>query len=96
MTRKSIELAALAVPDAQPLTDGDFERMKQSPQVEVLRRALALTQEAFAERYHIPVGTLRDWEQGRTESDQPARAYLTLMARDPQYVNRILNSKGRP
>jgi putative transcriptional regulator len=27
-----------------------------------LRRALAVTQEEFAVRYHIPLGTLRDWE----------------------------------
>jgi putative transcriptional regulator len=32
-----------------------------------------LTQEEFAARYHIPLGILRDWEQGRTEPDQPAR-----------------------
>jgi len=43
-----------------------------------LRRALALTQEEFAARSKIPLGTLRDWEQGRSEPDQPAKAYLTL------------------
>ena len=37
------------------------------------------------------IGTLRDWEQGRTEPDQPAKAYLTLIARDPEHVNRMLN-----
>jgi putative transcriptional regulator len=42
-----------------------------------LRRALALNQEQFAARYHMPLGTLRDWEQGRSEPGQPARAYLT-------------------
>ena len=96
MTPESIERAALADPDAQPLTDADFQRMKRTPRVKVLRRALALTQEEFAERYHIPLGTLRDWEQGRTEPDQPTRAYLTLIARDPAYVNRVLNSKWQP
>ena len=58
------------------------------------RRALDLTQEEFATRYHIPLGTLRDWEQGRTEPDQPARAYLTLSASDPDRVNRLLNPKA--
>jgi putative transcriptional regulator len=42
--------------------------------VKTLRRALGFTQEEFALRYQIPIGTLRDWEQGRTEPDQPARA----------------------
>ena len=39
--------------------------MKQTPRVKIIRRSLDLTQEEFAERYHIPIGTLRDWEQGR-------------------------------
>ena len=56
-----------------------------------IRRALELTQEEFAARCHIPLGTLRDWEQGRAEPDQPTRAYLTLIARDPDHVNRTLN-----
>jgi transcriptional regulator with XRE-family HTH domain len=44
---------------------------------------LGLTQQEFADRYRIPIGTLRDWEQGRTEPDQAARAYLNVIARDP-------------
>jgi hypothetical protein len=35
---------------------------------------------------------LRDWEQGRTEPDQPARAYLTVIARDPEGVLRALQA----
>jgi putative transcriptional regulator len=37
---------------------------------------LGLSQEKFATRFEIPIGTLRDWEQGRSEPDKPARAYL--------------------
>jgi putative transcriptional regulator len=37
--------------------------MKRTPQVKLIRRALGLTQEEFAGRFHIPLGTLRDWEQ---------------------------------
>ena len=91
MTPDAIERAALADRDAQPLSPRDLKRMKQTPRVKMIRRALELTQEEFAARYRIPLGTLRDWEQGRTEPDQPARAYLTLIARDPDRVNRTLN-----
>ena len=91
MTPDAIEKAARADRDAQPLTEADLKRMKRTPQAKIIRRALELTQEEFAVRYHIPLGTLRDWEQGRAEPDQPARAYLTLIARDPDHVNRILN-----
>jgi len=59
--------------------------------VKTLRRALALTPEEFAARFRIPLGTLRDWEQGRSEPDQPAKAYLTVIARDPQAVERALH-----
>ena len=91
MSSKAIEQAARADPYARPLTLADFKRMKPTPRAKIIRRALHLTQEEFAERYHIPLGTLRDWEQGRAEPDQPTRAYLTLIARDPEHVNRVLN-----
>ena len=45
-----------------------------------------VTREGFASRYQIPVGTLRDWEQGHAEPDAPARAYLKLIASDPTGV----------
>ncbi len=91
MTSDAIERAALADRDARPLSANDLKRMKRTPQAKIIRRALELTQQEFAARFHIPLGTLRDWEQGRTEPDQPARAYLTLIARDPDHVNRTLN-----
>jgi putative transcriptional regulator len=89
MTPKEIEDAARR--DSDPLTPDDLKRMRRTPQVKIIRRALGLTQEEFAARYRIPVGTLRDWEQGRTEPDQPARAYLTVIARDPEAVRRALS-----
>ncbi len=91
MSAEAVERAARADPDAQPLTETDIERMKRTPRAKIIRRALELTQEEFAARYHIPLGTLRDWEQGRAQPDQPTRAYLTLIARDPDHVYRTLN-----
>ena len=58
-----------------------------------LNRALkGLTQEEFAVRFRIPLGTLRDWEQGKTEPDQAARAYLIVIARNPKAVTEALNA----
>ncbi len=90
MTPRAIERAALADPDARPLTASDLKRMKRTPQIKVIRRALSLTQEEFAARYRIPLGTLRDWEQGRAIPDQPTQAYLTVIARIPEGVQRAL------
>lgn len=95
MTDEKAHTAALNDPDARPLTEADFARLRRVPRVRTLRRALALTQEEFAARYHIPLGTLRDWEQGRSEPDQPAKAYLTVIARDPQGVERALHPVSR-
>jgi len=51
-----------------------------------LRRRLKLSQAAFARRYGIPVGTLRDWEQARRAPDACARAYLAVIAGAPEIV----------
>lgn len=93
MTDEEVHTAALKDPDARPMTDKEFQRARKVPRAKTLRRALGLTQEEFAVRYHIPIGTLRDWEQGRSEPDQPARAYLTVIARDPEGVRRALEAK---
>ena len=89
-TPKQIEAAAYRDPDNQPLSAADLKRMKRTPQVKIIRRALGLSQEEFSERYQIPIGTLRDWEQGRSVPDQPARAYLKVIARAPEAARNAL------
>jgi putative transcriptional regulator len=96
MTEAEIEAAAEADPDARPMTPEERWLARLVPRVKTLRRALCLTQEEFAARCHIPLGTLRDWEQGRCEPDQPARAYLRVIAGDPEGVGRMLNTELRP
>ena len=54
------------------------------------RLRLGYFQSAFAETFRIPLGTLRDWEQHRREPDQAARAYLDVIAREPEAVIRAL------
>jgi putative transcriptional regulator len=93
MAESQDEAAAWRDPDARPFTPEELARTKRIPRARTLRRALGLTQEEFAARYRIPLGTLRDWEQGRSEPDQPARAYLTVIARDPEGVRRALEAK---
>ena len=93
MTDEEVTAAAMADPDARPMTPEQRRTARRVPRTRTLRRALALSQEEFAARYHIPIGTLRDWEQGRCEPDQPARAYLTVIAHDPEGVKRALLEK---
>jgi putative transcriptional regulator len=92
LTEEEINAAALTDPDNPPRTPERQKRLKRVPQVKVMRRALHLTQEEFAARFRIPLGTLRDWEQGKTEPDQAARAYLTVIARNPKAVIEALET----
>ena len=93
LTEEEIVAAALTDPDNPPMTPEREARMKRVPQVKVMRRALRLTQEEFASRFGIPLGTLRDWEQGKSEPDQSARAYLRVIARIPDAVSAALAIK---
>ncbi len=83
--------AALSDPDAKPFSAAQLARMKHTPRAKLIRRALRLTQEEFAARFRIPLGTLREWEEGTSEPDQPARAYLTVIARNPDAVAEALS-----
>ncbi|MFZ1105471.1 MAG: transcriptional regulator [Hyphomicrobiaceae bacterium] len=92
MTDAEVMAAALSDPDAQPLTDAQLKRMRRIPLAKHLRWKLGLSQAEFAKRFHIPLGTLRDWEQHRTEPDQAAQAYLKVIAADAGFVERALAS----
>jgi putative transcriptional regulator len=76
MSEAERHAAALSDPDAQPLAEAELQRMRPTPRAKIIRRALGLSQVEFAARYHIPLGTLRDWEQGRAEPDQAARVHI--------------------
>lgn len=95
MTAKERHAAALADPDAQPITEEDIAsgRMPLVPQVWSIRRRLKLSQEEFAAQFHIPVGTLRDWEQRRKEPDAAAKAYLRVIALEPEIVRKALAAR---
>jgi putative transcriptional regulator len=92
LTESERNTAVLSDPDARPLTPDDLSRMKRTPQVKIIRRVLGLSQEEFSQRFHIPLGTLRDWEQGRKEPDAAARAYLTVIGRDAKAVEAALSN----
>jgi len=92
MTEEEIQAAAKSDPDARPMTEAELQNAKPVPRIKTMRRSLRLTQEEFAARYHIPLGTLRDWEQGRSEPDQTAKAYLKVIAANPEAIYQALQS----
>lgn len=74
-------------PDAAPILTGGETAAAIARAV---RKRLGLSQVEFAAKFHLPVGTLRDWEQNRRQPDAPALAYLRVIAREPEMVARAL------
>jgi putative transcriptional regulator len=90
MTEEEIEANALADPDNPPLTDEELARLRPVPHPRRIRERLKLTQEQFAEQFEIPLGTLRDWEQGLSLPDRSARTLLRVIEQDPEAVRNAL------
>src|SRR5258708_36021453 len=84
--------AALSDPDCPPATKAQLARVRRIPTVRALRKKLNMTQEQFAARFHLPLGTVRDWEQGAHRPDKAAQVLLTVIAKDPDAVARALKS----
>src|SRR5436305_12168170 len=94
MTDQEVLAAARSDPDAQPLTRAQLAKMRRVSRVKVLRERLGMTQAEFAEAFHLPITTLRDWEQRRSTPDAPARALLLAIERSPQVMRRLLAERA--
>jgi putative transcriptional regulator len=92
MSEEERHRAALSDADAPPATEAQLSRARRVPTVRALRQKLNLTQEEFAKRFHLPLGTVRDWEQGAHRPDRAAQVLLTVISRDPDAVARALES----
>ena len=88
---QKVETAALADSDNPPLSEDQLARLHRVSPVKLLRQRLGMTQVEFAQAYHLPVNTLRDWEQCRSRPDAPARALLLAIERDAETVRRLLS-----
>ena len=90
VTDEEVVAAALSDPDARSLTPEQLSGMRRVSRVKALRQRLGMTQMQFAEAFHLPITTLRDWEQRRSTPDAPARALLLAIERDPEVMRRLL------
>jgi putative transcriptional regulator len=61
-------------------------------EVAAIRKRLGLSQQAFANRFGLNVGILRDWEQKRRNPDQAARTLLRVIEREPETVARAIEA----
>ena len=86
MTEEEIDANAESDPDNPPSTDEELARMRGVPDARAIRRKLHLTQEQFAARFEVPLGTLRDWEQGTRVPDSAAKTLLRVIEKNPEAV----------
>lgn len=103
--RSDDEIAAAvgADPDQAPVrTEAAMERARLDEAtrdlygVLRLRRRLGIGQIEFANRYRLALGTLRNWEQGRSAPDQAAKVLLAAIAADPKGVAAAATHAGDP
>jgi putative transcriptional regulator len=78
---------------ADPSDPEDFdvsqEAMDRGQRARLIRKTrtgLGLSKAEFAARFHVPVGTLRDWEQARATAPDFAVAYVQVIGQHPDIV----------
>ena len=97
MGKMLLEGLAEAVDHAKGRKTGARERvvMVEVPeQIDVLaiRKGLGLSRSAFAARFGFSIRTVAKWENRERQPEGPARAYLTVIAREPAAVERALSA----
>ena len=94
LSDEEVERRAMSDPDARPLTDKEIGTFRRTPRVKIIRIALHMTQEEFAEAFGLSLATVRDWEQGRTVPDQAAKTLLLVIATNPDAVRAALKPRA--
>lgn len=81
-----------AIAFAEGTADMSLYRVYIPPEIDVraIRGRLGLTQQQFAVRFGFNINTLRHWEQGRRVPEGPTRAYLMVIDREPEAVEKAL------
>jgi putative transcriptional regulator len=101
MTKKAFDMIAAGLEDAIAIAKGEADpatyRVHAPADIDVLkiRRALGLTREAFAMRFGLELGTVRDWEQRKRKPEGPARVLLAVIEQEPDAVTRALAATAR-
>ncbi|MDF2096748.1 helix-turn-helix domain-containing protein [Aquibaculum arenosum] len=87
MKRKPIAIPADPTdPEDRDVTTEGLKRGQRARLIRMTRTELGLTQTEFAQRFQVPVGTLRDWEQARVMAPDFAIAYIKVIAQHPDMV----------
>ncbi len=80
---------ALAYARAE-ISEGFNVNVPEEIDVKSIRNGLGLTQPEFSLRFGFDVRAVQDWEQKRRQPDRAARILLTVIAHEPEAVERAL------
>ena len=89
MSEAQRDAAALADPDAQPLTDAQLARMRRVPDIAAIRAKMGLDLDAFAKRFGLSPVLVREWEEHRRFLDPAAKMLLRVIEHEPEAVARV-------
>jgi putative transcriptional regulator len=70
--------------------NGRTVHIPDSIDVKAIREKISLSQGEFAQLFGLSKRTLEHWEHGRRVPSGPAKAFLTVIAREPDAVRRAL------
>jgi putative transcriptional regulator len=100
MSKKAFDKIAAGLNEALAIAKGEADpstyrvHVPKAIDVKAIRNALDLTQQDFAMRFGFAVQSLRDWEQGRSQPTGSVRAYLLVIANNPEAVMKALRPKS--
>ena len=89
---RAFDKVMVGLEDARTYLDGGrdgfavHEVEVPEPDVVAIRGRTGLSQPAFAKSIGVPLGTLKNWEQGRRRPRGPARVLLALIEKRPWIV----------
>jgi len=95
--KKIIDGLSEALAHARGRKLGKVHRVMVPDEIDVrsIRNRLGLTQQEFATRFALPIGSLRNWEQAKRVPHGPARVLLTIIDRIPDEVQGALAKSRR-
>lgn len=82
--------------DAIAISDGTAKagtykvHVPESIDVKEIRSKLGMSRQEFASRFGFAARTLEKWERGERQPEGPTRAYLKVIDRDPEAVQKAL------
>lgn len=89
--KSAFDKIAAGMEDAIAFAGGDTSRGRiATVDVKAVRAKTHLSQEKFADTFHLAASAVKDWEQGRRQPERGTTTLLKMIEADPKGVENIL------